>query len=105
MPIINRLGNKFLTFIFYLLYRIPLKDSQSGMWVFKKVIWRDMHIKSDQMAFSQELKVEAIFYNKINWAEIDIPYYERLGAKKLRMIYNGLDNTINLFKKRISRHA
>ena len=39
MPL-NKFGNKVLTFIANILFKFNLKDSQSGMWVFrKKILW------------------------------------------------------------------
>ena len=44
----------------HLLAREHVRDSQSGMWVFRRSILRDMVLESDSMAFSEEIKIEAL---------------------------------------------
>ena len=43
-----------------LLYFRWVRDSQSGMWVFRRSILEHMHLESDGMAFSEEIKIEAL---------------------------------------------
>ena len=43
-----------------LLYFRWVRDSQSGMWVFRRSILEDMYLESDSMAFSEEIKIEAL---------------------------------------------
>jgi glycosyltransferase involved in cell wall biosynthesis len=59
MSMSHQLGNSLLTKIIKLLFRWPFKDSQSGMWVFKREIWSKLNVRSSGMPFSQELKIEA----------------------------------------------
>lgn len=55
----NRIGNGVLNLATRLLFRLDLRDSQSGMWVFRKDILDRLVLKSDKMSFSEELKIEA----------------------------------------------
>src|SRR5438067_7458589 len=39
-------GNKLLTIIAKLLFNAPFVDSQSGMWIFKRDIWKKLNVRS-----------------------------------------------------------
>lgn len=93
-------GNLIFHFITKILFRLPCKDSQSGMWVFKRNIWPKMNVKSSGMPFSQELKIEA--YKKgFKCAEVPIVYRARVGEVKLNTFKDGLGNMFHLVFKRI----
>lgn len=96
----HRLGNALLTFMMKSLYGWPHKDSQSGMWVFKRAILPALHVKSSGMPFSQELKLEA-FRKGFRCAEVPIQYRVRAGEKKLSTIGDGLGNISHLLAKRV----
>ena len=106
MPILNHFGNKILTSMLNIIYKMNIKDSQSGMWIFKKKILEkiDFNIMSGGMPFSQELKIYAK-YNQNKFIEIPIVYKKRVGEKKLCPLKDGYDNFINLlqFKKKLKK--
>ena len=56
----SRFGNLVLALAMSLLFFRWVRDSQSGMWVFRRSILNDMKLESDGMAFSEEIKIEAI---------------------------------------------
>ncbi len=97
---LNRIGNFGLTLWFNILCFSNIKDSQSGMWVFKKEVLEKINIKSDNMTFSEEIKMEAILNKEIRFKEINIEYYKRTGKSKLNAIKDGFENLFFLFKKR-----
>jgi len=101
MSLLNRLGNYILTVFFDILTLRKIRDSQSGMWVFKREILKEMRLKSRGMAFSEEIKMEAILNKNIKFAEMPIGYSERIGEVKLKKWKDGLINILFLFKKRI----
>jgi len=101
MSLLNRLGNYILTVFFDILTFRKIRDSQSGMWVLKREILKEMRLKSRGMAFSEEIKMEVILNRHIKFAEIPINYSERLGRVKLKKWKDGLINILFLFKKRI----
>lgn len=103
MPFINKLGNFFLSFLIRALYSIKLQDSQSGMWVFKKDILSKLIVRSNDMAFSQEIKIDAIYYNKLRWNEIEINYSIRQGKSKLNPLKHGILNLMSIIRKRFWR--
>lgn len=94
----HRLGNRVLSITTRVLFRVKLKDSQSGMWVFRKAMLKDLEVESDGMAFSEEIKVEA--FRKKRAAEVPITYRVRIGEVKLSSWRDGIGNLKYLFKKR-----
>lgn len=94
----NYFGNKVLTFITNILFGLHLKDSQSGMWVFRKKALDKINLTSNGMPLSQEIKIEA--FKKLRAREIDSSYKKRVGQVKLRMFRDGWENLMHLFKKR-----
>jgi glycosyltransferase involved in cell wall biosynthesis len=93
-------GNWLLTFGTKALFKWPYKDSQSGMWIFKRPIWNHLDVRSSGMPFSQELKIEA-FSRGFKCAEIPIDYRARAGEVKLNTISDGLGNITHLVRKRV----
>ncbi len=96
----NLFGNLILSFTAELLFDFPFFDSQSGMWMFKKKVWKRIRkkVKSNGMAFSQEFKVDA--FRKFKSHEINIAYRKRKGEVKLDAWGDGIGNLIHLFQKR-----
>ena len=94
----HRFGNWVLSATARLLFRVKVKDSQSGMWVFRKSILKDLVLESDWMAFSEEIKIEA--FKKSRAAEVPITYRLRLGDVKLNSWNDGFGNLKYLFRKR-----
>ena len=100
MPRLHRIGNIVLTFLAKQLFELPFNDSQSGMWIFRRSIWKKIKVKSSGMSFSQELKIE-VFVHGFKCAEIPIDYRMRVGRKKINTILNGMENIGQLIGKKI----
>jgi glycosyltransferase involved in cell wall biosynthesis len=98
----NMVGNRILSFVMSLLYFRWVNDSQSGMWVFRRRALDKMSLTSDGMAFSEEIKIEAIRNREIGFREIFINYSQRRGETKLQMWRDGFQNLWFLFRKRLS---
>ena len=92
-------GNRLLSTITRLLFDVPFRDSQSGMWVFRRDVWNQCRVLASGMAFSQELKIEA-FRNGFRCAELPIDYRPRGGQAKLRTVRDGARNTFHLLAHR-----
>lgn len=92
------IGNKILTGLANFLFKIKIKDSQSGMWVFRKAILSKIFPISQGMPFSEEIKIRALLEPKICFAEKNINYHSRIGDSKLFPLKDGLRNLIFLFK-------
>jgi dolichol-phosphate hexosyltransferase len=99
----HRLGNKILSLAMSFLYLRWIQDSQSGMWVFDRRVLDEMTLDSDGMAFSEEIKIEAIRNPRIGFKEVYIDYSSRTGEKKLEPWKDGLTNLLFLLKKRFRR--
>lgn len=99
----NQIGNGVLNLATRLLFHLNLKDSQSGMWIFRKDILDRLVLKSDKMSFSEELKTEACHFAKCRWKEMPIQYKARVGKIKLRGWRDGFQNLLYLVKKRFVR--
>jgi len=97
----HKIGNWILSFVMSLLFFRWVHDSQSGMWVFRRDALDKMNLTSDGMAFSEEIKIEAIKNRDIGFREIFISYSQRVGEKKLRPWRDGVHNLAFLFRKRI----
>ena len=85
-----------------LLYFRWVRDSQSGMWVFRRSILEGFNLESDGMAFSEEIKIEALRNSNVRFSEISILYTSRLGEMKLNPWRDGFFNLYFLLKKRFS---
>ena len=101
MSLKHRIGNLILSFTMSVLFLRWVRDSQSGMWVFRRSILEDIRLDSDGMAFSEEIKVEALKNPKIRFAEMPVMYTSRLGEIKLQPWRDGIANLLFLFKKRL----
>jgi glycosyltransferase involved in cell wall biosynthesis len=99
----NKFGGLVLSVIMSLLFFRWVRDSQSGMWVFRRSILKDMKLESDGMALSEEIKIEALINPRIRFGEISIMYSSRLGESKLNPWRDGIQNILFLLKKRFFR--
>jgi dolichol-phosphate hexosyltransferase len=98
----HKIGNLILSLAMSVLYFRWVRDSQSGMWVFRRSLLAGMRLTSDGMAFSEEIKIEALKNNRTRFAEISIMYTSRMGEIKLNPWRDGFYNLWFLVKKRFS---
>lgn len=95
----HRFGNWMLVKTMNFLFSMRLKDSQTGMWVFRREIWPKLDVISDGMPFSEEIKIEA-WKKGFRCREIPVDYRPRIGEIKLNTWGDGRRNIKYLFKKR-----
>jgi glycosyltransferase involved in cell wall biosynthesis len=98
----HKFGNFALSLAMSLLFFRWVRDSQSGMWVIRRSILDRMSLESDGMAFSEEIKIEALLIG-VRFVEISIQYSSRLGEIKLNPWRDGLNNLSFLLRKRFLR--
>ena len=98
----HRVGNFVLSAVMSVLFFRWVSDSQSGMWVFQRHALSKMTLRRDGMAFSEEIKIEAIRNRSIGFREIFINYSNRIGEKKLQPWRDGVRNIAFLFRKRFA---
>lgn len=104
MSFMHRVGNKVLSVALRLLYSVNIKDSQSGMWIMKKSFVDRIHVFSDGMPLSEEIKIVAFKFFKS--VELDGMYYKRIGKEKINTLGDGWNNLKYLFEyKRLLKSA
>ncbi len=96
----NKIGNLVLTIVTAVLWLKPLRDSQSGMWVFRRSVLPRLRLTSDGMPLSEEIKIEAIQKLGRRFDEVGIDYRPRIGEVKLQKWRDGFRNLSFLFAKR-----
>lgn len=102
MDPVSKFGNWVLTTVTRVLFGYKLKDSQSGMWVFRKGALEKIRLTQKGMAFSEEIKIEAIRRN-LAFEEIHIPYHLRFGEKKIKKFRDGFLNLWFLLRLRFRK--
>jgi hypothetical protein len=95
----HRVGNEILNAAFRGLYGLRIRDSQSGMWAFRRAILPSLRLVHDGMAFSEELKLEVVRCG-FRLLEIPIDYRPRIGQKKIRSVSDAAGNLAWLVRKR-----
>jgi glycosyltransferase involved in cell wall biosynthesis len=104
MSIKHYFGNLILALTLRILYLINIRDSQSGMWIFKKDALKKIQPLEDfddGMPFSEEIKIEMFSKKNIMTKEIPSALYAREGDVKLESFTDGWKNLKYLFKKRV----
>ena len=104
MSIKHYFGNLVLATVLRVLYLINLRDSQSGMWIFKKEMLskiQPIEDFDDGMPFSEEFKIEMFSNKEIKAKEIPSALYAREGDVKLQSFTDGWKNLKYLFIKRV----
>ncbi|MDI6917423.1 MAG: glycosyltransferase family 2 protein [Thermoplasmatales archaeon] len=99
MSLKHRFGNWVLSLTANILFGVKIRDSQSGMWIFRKNILDKLNLTSDEMAFSEEIKIEA-WKKGFRCMEIPIEYRMRKGEAKLMSWKHGVSNLLFLFRKK-----
>ena len=104
MSLKHYFGNFVLNLVLKILFFINIKDSQSGMWIFKKEALnfvQPIENFNDGMAFSEEIKIEMFSNKKLRCKEIPSVLYPREGQVKLQSFTDGWKNFKFLFIKRV----
>ncbi|WP_441245656.1 glycosyltransferase family 2 protein [Kitasatospora sp. McL0602] len=95
-------ANHALSALSRVLFRNGLRDSQSGMWIFRRYVWHGIDVRSSGMAFSQEIK-NAATRAGFRFLEVPIEYRVRGGEVKLNALPDGMGNLRQLFAHRLRR--
>ncbi len=100
------IGNRIFNLTIALLYWFRLRDSQSGMWCFRRDVLARVNVTADGMPFSEELKLE-VFERRGELAAREIPvhfhYVKRRGESKLSLWRDGTKNFFFLFTRRLRK--
>ncbi|MCK5459466.1 MAG: glycosyltransferase family 2 protein [Thermoplasmatales archaeon] len=105
MTVKHAFGNTVLATALRVLFLINIRDSQSGMWIFRKEALKKIQPLedfNDGMAFSEEIKIEMFTAKHVKAKEIPSTLSSREGEVKLESFKDGYRNLKFLFKKRIT---
>lgn len=89
----NKFGNRILTQICNMMYKIKIRDSQTGMWLIRtnKINREQIELYGDGMEFSSQIKITAYLNDETRFVEIESPYYERVGPEpQLNWLRDGI---------------
>jgi len=98
----NKVGNWVLTAGMAVLYGKAVRDSQSGMWIYRSAVYPGLNVTSDGMPLSEEIKIEAIRHPDVQFGEYHVNYHPRVGEVKLDKWRDGFRNLLFLVTKRFS---
>ncbi len=105
MSLKHRFGNLTLAWTLRILFLVNIRDSQSGMWIFKRDALskiQPLETFNDGMPFSEEIKIEMFTNKHLKTKEIPSTLYPREGQVKLESFKDGIKNLKFLFKKRVT---
>lgn len=84
----NRLGNRIITRFINILYRLRLKDTQTGFRAIRASALRGLEFTSDGMPFASEMIIDAR-KKSLGILEVPIRYRQRVGEAKLKAYKDG----------------
>jgi len=104
MSVKHYFGNFILATTLKVLFLLNIRDSQSGMWIFKKNALKKIQPLTyfdNGMAFSEEIKIEMFKSKDVKSKEIPSALYARKGTVKIESFSDGIKNLKFLFYKRV----
>lgn len=90
MPAVRRLGNRLFAALINLWGGTRITDSASGMRVIRRSSLPALYPLPDGMHFTPAMSCRAIFDPRLKIVEVPMPYSERTGESKLRVIRDGV---------------
>ena len=97
---VRQFGVWLLNFETRVLYRYPIKDILSGMWVMNKNAKAKLNLREGGWNLSPEIKLNAILNKDIKFAEYYIDHHYRLDEKSKQKIFQtGFNHFVYIFAK------
>jgi glycosyltransferase involved in cell wall biosynthesis len=90
MPVVRRVGNVLFALALSLCASKRVRDTASGMRVVRRSSLPRLMPLPDGMHFTPAMSARAMLSDDLKIVEVDMPYYERGGASKLRVLKDGL---------------
>ncbi|OGH09840.1 MAG: hypothetical protein A2152_02915 [Candidatus Levybacteria bacterium RBG_16_35_6] len=103
MSVVRATGVKILNFVVWVLFGYKIKDSLTGMWVFKNYVYKQLNPIKGGWDFSLEIKLKAITNKTVRFSEYHIPYQDRiLDLSKQKLFKTGFNHVLYLFRLRLN---
>ena len=99
ISLLRATGVRVLNGITTFLYDYRIKDSLSGMWVFKRHALGQIELNQGGWNFSLEIKLKSIINPSIKFSEQQISYQDRIfDLSKQRLFQTGFEHVLYLFR-------
>lgn len=89
MPMVRRIGNTLFALLLGYLSKKVVRDTASGMRVVRRSALPQLLPLPDGLHFTPSMSAHALMDGEVSIAEIDMPYAERVGRSKLRVLRDG----------------
>ena len=104
MERLNKFGNLAITALGTTVSLKRFRDLLSGMWIFRRATLSELRLTTNGWNFSPEIKLEAAHKLGKRFAEVHIPYRERVGmTHNVRPFRIGGENSLFIMYKRVSQ--
>lgn len=90
MPLLRRVGNVIFASLLSLFARSRVRDTASGMRVVRRSSLNRLFPLPDGLHFTPAMSARAMLSGALRIGEVDMPYHERVGESKLRVVKDGL---------------
>jgi glycosyltransferase involved in cell wall biosynthesis len=90
MPLVRRIGNLLFAVMLTAAASRRVHDAASGMRVVRRTCLPRLFPLPDRMQFTPAMSARALLSRDLRICEIPIPYHERVGRSKLRVVQDGL---------------
>ncbi|HKU41374.1 MAG TPA: glycosyltransferase family 2 protein [Polyangiales bacterium] len=91
MPLIRTIGNRLFAWLLSLVSFRTVNDTASGMRVIRREALRHLYPLPDGMHFTPAMSARALLEGRLKLVEAPMPYAERTGRSKLRVLRDGLN--------------
>lgn len=102
IPFKLQLGVNLLNWEVRLLYGVTLKDTLSGMWVFRSTIKDELRLTEGDWNLSPQIKINAARNSAIKFAQYSIAQHQRLGETKQDYFKTGFNHAVWILKNRLN---
>jgi len=103
IPLKLRIGVTLLNWEIRILYGIKIKDTLSGMWIFRQSIKKELNLTMGDWNLSPQIKLNAATNPKIRFAEHAILQRRRQGETKQNYFKTGFNHAMWILKNRFSK--
>ena len=90
MPLLRRVGNLIFASLLSVFANSRVRDTASGMRVVRRSSLNHLFPLPDGLHFTPAMSARAMLSSALRISEVDMPYHERVGESKLRVIKDGL---------------